>query len=73
MSKTYRVGDKVKWKWGQGYGEGKIAELFTKKVTRTIEGNEVTRDASDDEPAYLIEQDDGDRVLKSHSEVQKAG
>lgn len=73
MSKTYRVGDKVKWKWGQGYGEGKIAERFTNKITRTIDGNEVTRDASNDEPAYLIEQEDGDRVLKSHSEVQKAG
>jgi len=71
MSSGYNVGDKVKWKWGEGYGRGKVAERFTEKTTRTIEGNEVTRDASDDEPAYLIEQDDGDRVLKSHSEVRK--
>ena len=72
MSESYRVGDKVKWKWGDGYGEGKITERFNEKVTRTIDGTDVTRDASDDEPAYLIEQDDGDRVLKSVSEIKKS-
>lgn len=72
MSDSYNIGSQVKWKWGNGYGEGEIAERFTEKVTRTIDGNEVTRDASDDEPAYLIKQDDGDKVLKSHSELEKA-
>jgi len=72
MAKGHNVGDKVKWKWGNGWGEGKISERFTDKVTRTIKGNEVTREASSDEPAYLIEQDDGDKVLKSHSEVESA-
>ena len=37
----------------------------------TIKGTDVSRNATDKEPAYLIEQDDGDRVLKSHSEIQK--
>ena len=73
MSKSYQVGDKVKWKWGEGYGKGRIAERFSDDVTRTIDGTEVTRKATEDEPAYLIEQEDGDQVLKSHSEVQKAG
>ena len=73
MSKSYKVGEKVKWKWGEGYGQGSIAERFSDDVTRTIDGTEVTRKATEDEPAYLIEQEDGDRVLKSHSEVQKAG
>lgn len=72
MASGYNVGTSVKWKWGNGWGEGKITERFTEKVTRTIESTEVTRDASRDEPAYLIEQEDGDRVLKSHSEVEKA-
>lgn len=73
MSNHFQTGDKVKWKWGDGFGEGKVAERFTDDVTRTIDGTEVKRKATDDEPAYLIEQDDGDRVLKSHSEVQAAG
>ncbi|WP_298429642.1 DUF2945 domain-containing protein [uncultured Jannaschia sp.] len=66
------VGDKVKWNWGNGEGTGKVTERFTDKVTRTIDGNEVTRNASNDEPAFMIEQDDGDRVLKSGSELSQA-
>ena len=73
MSASFQVGDKVKWKWGDGFGEGKITERFTDDVTRTIDGTEVKRSATDDEPAFLIEQEDGDRVLKSQSELQKAG
>ena len=49
-----------------------MQESFTEDVERTIKGNKVKREATSDEPAYLIEQDDGDRVLKSHSEVKKA-
>lgn len=65
----FQKGRKVKWNWGEGTGKGRIVERFTKKVTRTIKGNEVTRNATEDEPAFLIEQDDGDRVLKSASEL----
>lgn len=72
MSEQYSVGSKVKWKWGEGWGHGQIEERFTEKVTREISGTEVTRKASDKDPAYLIEQEDGDRVLKSHSELEKA-
>lgn len=68
----YQTGTKVEWDWGNGTGTGKITERFTDDVTRTIKGSEITRKASSDEPAYMIEQDDGDRVLKSHSEVTKA-
>ena len=68
---TYSKGDKVEWTWGSGTATGTVQESFTDRVTRTIKGTEVTRDASDDEPAYLIEQDGGDRVLKSESELSK--
>ncbi|WP_308430307.1 DUF2945 domain-containing protein [Devosia pacifica] len=57
---------------GQGEGTGKVVDHFTDKVTRTIKGKEITRNATEDDPAYLIEQDDGDRVLKSHTELKKA-
>lgn len=65
----HAIGETVEWKWGGGTGSGKIAERFTEKVTRTIKGSEITRNASDDDPAYMIEQDDGDRVLKLASEL----
>lgn len=72
MSDSYKVGDAVKWEWGDGWGRGEVKERFTSKTTRTIKGTEVTREASNDAPAYLVEQSDGDQVLKSHSELQKA-
>jgi len=68
----YNKGEKLKWNWGNGTGTGKVKETFTEDVTRTIKGSEIKRKASNDDPAYLIEQDDGDEVLKSHSEVSKA-
>jgi hypothetical protein len=67
-----KKGDKVRWNWGRGQGEGQIIEVFTERVTKTIKGEEVTRNATKDEPAYLIEQEDGDKVLKSRSELENA-
>ena len=69
----FAKGQRVAWSWGNGEGEGKVKEHFTEKVTRTIKGSEITRNADDENPAYLIEQDDGDQVLKSESELKKAG
>lgn len=66
------TGDKVQWNWGNGTGTGTIKQIYTDAVTKTIKGTEVTRNATDDDPAYLIEQDDGDRVLKSGSEIEAA-
>ncbi|MEM6695527.1 MAG: DUF2945 domain-containing protein [Pseudomonadota bacterium] len=66
---TIKIGDNVSWNWGNGTGEGKVVERFTEPVTRTLKGSEITRNASGDEPAFLIEQDDGDQVLKSCTEI----
>lgn len=68
----HRVGTKVEWDWGKGTATGTITDSFTKPVERTIKGARIRRDADDDNPAYLIEQDDGAHVLKSHSELRKA-
>ena len=46
MSDNYNIGAKVKWKWGNGWGRGKVDDRFTEKVTRKIDGNEVTRTKS---------------------------
>lgn len=66
------VGDSVEWSWGNGTGTGKVIERFTGDVTRTLKGSEVTRTASKDEPAFLIEQEDGDQVLKAITELSKS-
>lgn len=72
MSDRYQRGTWVEWNWGNGTATGQISESYTERVSKSIGGTEVTRNADDDNPAYLIEQDDGQRVLKSHSELRKA-
>ena len=72
MAHAYTPNTRVEWNWGRSKGTGYVREVFRDKVKRTIKGAEITRNASEDEPAYLIEQDDGDRVLKSHSELKRA-
>lgn len=68
---TYKGNDTVEWNWGNGTGTGKIKKVYTQKITKTIKGTEVTRNASEDSPAYLIEQENSDKVLKGHDELKK--
>ena len=72
MSNTnsFQSGQYVEWEWGNGTATGQIRERFEREVTRTIKGSEITRNGSEDNPAYLIEQDDGDEVLKLGSEIE---
>lgn len=71
MSKanSYQTGQYVQWNWGNSTGKGQITERFERNVTRTLQGSEVTRNGDADNPAYLIEQEDGDNVLKLGSEL----
>lgn len=68
-SNSFRTNQYVEWNWGNGTGCGQIEERFEREVTRTIEGSEITRDGSKDNPAYLITQEDGGKVLKLGSEL----
>ncbi|QIK74358.1 DUF2945 domain-containing protein [Nocardioides piscis] len=67
-----RTGTTVKWKWGSSWATGTVVEVHHDKVTRTTKGNQVTRNGSDGDPAYVIEQEDGTTVLKLSSEVERA-
>jgi hypothetical protein len=60
----FRIDDAVERNWGNGIGVGKIIEGFTSEVTRTFNGTQVKRNASQDAPAYLIGRE-GQHVLKS--------
>ena len=64
-----KKGTEVTWKWGKGIAKGKVKESFPHEVTRKLKGAEVTRRGSKGDPALLIEQEDGDEVLKLSSEV----
>ena len=66
-----KEGTEVKWEWGNGTATGKVEKTYTSKVTKTIDGTEVTRNGEQDNKALYIKQEDGDYVLKSESEVER--
>lgn len=66
---SIRKGSKVTWSWGNGTAEGTVAEVHHDEVERQIKGEKIKRKGSKDDPAYLIEQEDGGKVLKLKSEV----
>ena len=70
MTATIRVGSAVTWHWGTGTASGRIVERFERRVSRTIKGKRIARNGTAQNPAFLIEQDDGDRVLKRRSELE---
>lgn len=71
-SNAFRKGQQVQWNWGNGEGRGQVKERFERRVERTLRGSEITRNGSEDNPAYLIEQEDGDEVFKLGSELEEA-
>jgi len=72
MTAHFDKGTHVSWAWGAHRAEGIVAQKFTARVKRTIKGKTIVRNASDDEPAYLVRQQDGNRALKSASELSRA-
>ena len=67
---SYRSGQTVEWSWGSGTARGKVNERFARKVQRTLKGSKIVRNGNADDPAYLIEQENGDQVLKLGSELK---
>ncbi len=65
-------GQMVIWTWGEGEATGEIQSIFEKTVTRTIDGTDVVRNGTRDNPALYIVRDDGNNVLKLASEVKAA-
>lgn len=70
MSNAYRKGQKVRWTWADDMAHGEIEERFERRVERTFHGTKVVRNGSADDPAYLIEQADGAKLLKLGRELK---
>jgi len=70
---SFGKGQHVQWNWGSGTGKGRIKERFEDEVERTLQGSKIKRNGSKENPAFLIEQEDGHQVLKLGSELEAAG
>ncbi|UOQ74703.1 DUF2945 domain-containing protein [Hymenobacter cellulosilyticus] len=64
-----RKGTQVSWKYGTGTATGKIEETHKEPVTRKLKGSDITRNGTPENPAFVIVQENGDRVIKLQSEV----
>ena len=72
MAEHLSKGTHVSWAWGAHRAEGIVAQKFTSRVKRTIKGKTIVRNATEEEPAYLVRQTDGGQALKSQSELTRA-
>jgi len=72
MAHHFAKGTQVTWSWGGHHASGVVAQKFTHRGKRTSKGTTAIRNASDDEPAYLVRQTDGATALKSESELTRA-
>jgi len=72
---TFDVGDLVRWQTSASPGTGRVAEAVTEPGEQvSAEGADVTREATEDEAAYKLDNWNGDRfemgtVVKSESEL----
>lgn len=72
MRKAFHTGTEVEWDWENGTAIGQVKRTFSSEVVRQINGSNIKRKATQDNPAYLIIQKDGDKVLKLHSEIRRS-
>ena len=61
---------KVQWAVGAGKAIGKVLQVFRRKVTKTLKGKEVTRNATPEKPALRVKSGRGGEALKSVSELK---
>ncbi|MEU9819051.1 DUF2945 domain-containing protein [Pseudonocardia alni] len=72
MTQKFAKGTWVAWNWGNGTPTGKVVDHSTERIEKTIDGSKQSRNGTEDNPAYVLEQEDGQTVLKLHSELKKA-
>ena len=70
--RTYRVKQKVSWKWANGTVEGQVIKIFRERVERKIKGALIVRNGTKENPAYLVKSERGNFALKLHTELKPA-
>lgn len=68
-SKNWSAGSVVHWKWMGRVIQGQVTEVYFESVAKTIKGKIIKRNASKENPAYLLQSEAGNYALKLHSEL----
>ncbi len=67
----FPVGTKVKWSWYGRSIHGKVEEVMTETVSKTIKGKKIARHGTLKDPACLVKSDAGNLALKLASELEE--
>ena len=70
MSKDFKVGTLVEWKWMGSIIDGVIEEVFFEPVVKLIKGKRIKRNGSLEKPAYLVRSEAGNVALKLVTELE---
>lgn len=66
---AFQQGDRVQWRTFGDVFHGCVCHVYTSETCEVVDCQQHTQDADLNNPAYLIELDDGKRTLKRHTEV----
>ena len=69
----FNIGDRVSWQVGSRRARGQIKTKYLYTVTKRVREGAITQRGSEEDPALLIECDDGSEELRLESEVEKTG
>lgn len=67
---SFKKGDYVAWKWANGIGHGTVESVHAERTTVESKGKTIVRNGSDDNPAVIIHDHNGVKVLKKASELE---
>lgn len=67
----FKPNDEVQWKWLGRTVRGVIKEVYYKPVVKTIKSKKIKRNASESNPAYLVQSEAGNYALKLQTELRK--
>lgn len=67
--KAFKVGTQVQWRWMGRHISGKVKEVFLEPITQVIKSKKIKRNASIENPAYLVESKAGNLALKLQTEL----
>jgi ribosomal 50S subunit-recycling heat shock protein len=69
VTKQFKVGDQVNWKWAGGVIKGQVEEVHLAPIERVIKGSKIKRNGSVEKPAYVVKSEAGNLALKLHTEL----
>ncbi|HJD55591.1 MAG TPA: DUF2945 domain-containing protein [Rickettsia endosymbiont of Pyrocoelia pectoralis] len=69
MSDFHKEGAIVFWQWYGKKLRGTVQKVYCRPIIKNIKEKEIKRNARKQNPAYYIKSDNGNHVLKLHSEL----